>query len=143
MTTTHATDIERTVRRFYEALTASDPAVADEILTPDWEDIPLPPHTSEGPQGYKELIVFLRTVFPDLTVTVEDIIVSGDRAAVRSVARGTHSGELMGIPATGKLVEYRACDFHRLEGGRIAQSWHLEDYFGLLAQLGATFGTQS
>jgi predicted ester cyclase len=49
----------------------------------------------------------------------------------------------MGIPATGCEVEFRAFDIHRLEAGKIAQTWHLEDYLGLLNQLGATFTAQS
>lgn len=132
-------EAEATVRRFYEAMSSGDVGLADEVLASDWEDIPLPPGTGRGPDGYKRTVAYLRGVFPDLDVTVEDVVVSGERAAVRSVARGTHSGEILGVPATGRRVEFRAFDFHRLEGGRIAQSWHLEDYLGLLEQLGAAF----
>lgn len=139
MSANSMTEIETTLRRFYETLCTGDATAVDEVLTPDWEQTPLPPHTSEGLEGYKELTAFLREVFPDLSITIEDVVVSGDRAAVRSVARGTHSGEVLGIPATGRTVGFRASDFHRLEEGRIAQTWHLEDYFGLLGQLGATF----
>lgn len=139
MSTNNMTHAETLVRRFYEALSTGNVALIDDVLAPDWETIPLPPHTSEGPAGYKDLIVFLRNVFPDLSITVEDVVVSGDRVAVRSLAHGTHSSEVLGIPATGRQVEFRASDFHRLEQGRIAQTWHLEDYFGLLNQLGATF----
>lgn len=137
------TDVETTVRRFYEALISGDVTLADEVLAPDWEQIPLPPHTSEGPEGYKELIVFLRAVFPDIEVMIEDVVVSGDRAAVRTLARGTHTAPVLGIPATGRQVEFRAFDFHRLEEGRIAQTWALADYFALLSQLGATFSPGS
>ena len=63
-------------------------------------------------------------------------MVAGDRVAVRTVTRGVHTGELLGVPGTGRPVEFRAADFHRLTGGRIAATWHLEDYFGLAAQLG-------
>lgn len=77
----------------------------------------------------------------DLVVTVEDVVVSGDGglAAVRSVSRGVHAGELLGVPGTGRRVEFRASDFHRLENGRIVKTWHLEDYFGVATQLGLTF----
>ncbi len=135
-------DAEATVRRFYEAVSSGNAGLADEVLAPDWEDIPLNPGQGPGREGYKQTIAYLRGVFPDLNITIEDIVVSGDRVAVRSVARGTHSGEILGVPATGRQVEFRAFDFHRLEGGRIMQSWHLEDYFGLLNQLGVTFVPQ-
>lgn len=136
-------DAEATVRRFYEAMSSGETGAADELLAPDWEDIPLPPGIGRGPEGYKQTVAYLRGVFPDLDVAIEDIIVSGDQVAVRSVARGTHGGEILGVPATGRRVEFRAFDFHRLEGGRISQSWHLEDYFGLLDQLGATLTARS
>jgi predicted ester cyclase len=61
--------------------------------------------------------------------------------AVRVLARGTHRGEILGVAATGKKVEFRAFDFHHLADGRIARSWHLEDFFSLLGQLGATPAT--
>ncbi|GAA5049635.1 steroid delta-isomerase-like uncharacterized protein [Thermocatellispora tengchongensis] len=136
------TAAETTVRRFYEAMSTGDTSRIGEVLTPDWEDIPLPPGTDRGPAGYEQTVAYLRGVFPDLDVTIEDVVVSGDRVAVRSVARGTHSGDILGVPATGREVEFRAFDFHRLEEGRIAQSWHLEDFYGLLGQFGATYTTR-
>jgi predicted ester cyclase len=78
-------------------------------------------------------------VFTDLTTTIEDVVVSGDLVAVRSVSRGVHTGELLGVPGTGRRIEFRASDFHRLENGRIARTWHLEDYFGIATQLGLKF----
>ncbi len=126
---------EATVRRFYEAMRTGDTSVADEILAPAWEDIPLAPGISAGPDGYRQTVAFLRAAFPDLRADIEDILVTGDRVAVRVLARGTHEGEILGVAPTGRAVEFRAFDFHRLEQGRIVQSWHLEDFFGLLAQL--------
>ena len=72
-------------------------------------------------------------------VTNEDVIVSADgsKVVVRSVGSGTHSGELLGIPATGTRAEYRAVDIHQLKDGVIVRTWHLEDFLGLVIQLGA------
>lgn len=119
-----------------------DATLAEGVLAPDWEDIPLPPGSGRGPEGYRQTIAHLRGVFPDLTVSLEDVVVSGDRVAVRSVVRGTHSGEILGVPATGRQVEFRAFDFHRLVDGQISRSWHLEGYFELLEQLGVTYTPQ-
>lgn len=124
-----------TVRRFYEAMNTGDVSSADEILTPDWEDIPLPPGTSQGVAGYEQTVAYLRGVFPDMEVTIEEVLVSGDRVAVRCVVTGTHSAEFLGVEPTGRRIEFRAFDFHRIEGGRIAQSWHLEDFARVLQQL--------
>jgi steroid delta-isomerase-like uncharacterized protein len=135
-------DSEATVRTFYEALNTGDTTLVDQALADGWEAVPAL-RTGPGSRGWKASIEHLRGVFTGLTVTIEDIIISGDRAAVRSVCRGTHTGELLGVPGTGKPVEFRATDLHRLEDGRIAQTWHLEDHFGIATQIGLTFTATS
>jgi steroid delta-isomerase-like uncharacterized protein len=132
------TEAETTVRQMYDALSTGDTTLADQALAADWEAHPAL-RTGAGPAGWKATIAHLRGAFTDLTVTIEDVVVAGDRVAVRTVTRGVHTGELLGVPGTGRPVEFRAADFHRLTGGRIAATWHLEDYFGLAAQLGLTF----
>lgn len=126
---------ETTVRRFYEPLSTDDMTLVDEALAADWEAVPVL-RTGPGPDGWKATIAHLRSVFADMSVTLEDVLVSGDRVAVRSVSRGIHSGELLGVPATGRPIEFRASDIHRLKNDRIVQTWHLEDYFGIAMQLG-------
>lgn len=132
------TEAEAIVRRFYEPLSTGDTSVIDETLAPDWEAIPAM-RTGPGADGWKASIAHLRGVFTDLTTTIEDVVVSGDLVAVRSVSRGVHAGELLGVPGTGRQIEFRASDFHRLENGRIVRTWHLEDYFGIATQLGLKF----
>jgi steroid delta-isomerase-like uncharacterized protein len=132
------TEAETTVRRMYEALSTGDTTLVDQALAPDWEAIPAM-RTGAGPAGWKAAIAHLRGAFTDLTVTIEDVVVAGDRVAVRAVTRGVHTRELLGVPGTGHRVQFRAADFHRLADGRIAATWHLEDYFGLAGQLGLTF----
>lgn len=131
---------EAAVRQFYRALSTGDAGLLDEILADDWEDAPLPPGTGPGRENYKaQALPWMRTIFPDLVITNEDVIVSADgsKVAVRSVGRGTQSSEVLGIPATGKRAEFRAFDIHHLKDGVIVKSWHLEDFFGLVGQLGA------
>lgn len=132
-----AADPERTVRRFYEAMSTGDATAGEEVLAAEWEDIPLMPGTPPGPAGYAAVVTYLRSVFPDLQVTVEDVVGSGDQVAVRSLVRGTHRADFLGVPATGRQVEFRAFDFHQVRDGRIQRSWHLEDYLTALQQLGA------
>ncbi|MFB7271771.1 ester cyclase [Streptomyces sp. NPDC056244] len=130
------TEAEALVRRFYEPLSTGETDLVDEVLAPEWEALPAL-HAGPGRDGWKATTAYLRSVLGDLDFTIEDVIVAGDRVAVRSVTRGTHQGELLGIPATGRQVEIRASDYHQVEGGRIVRSWHLEDYYGVVQQLSA------
>jgi predicted ester cyclase len=132
-------DPEAAVRQFYRAMSTGDASLLDEILAEDWQDIPLPPGTRPGRESFKTNgLGWIRTVFPDFTVTNEDVIVSADasKVAVRSVSGGTHAAEMFGIPATGRRVEFRAFDIHQLQDGVIVRTWHLEDFLGLVMQLG-------
>jgi steroid delta-isomerase-like uncharacterized protein len=78
-----------------------------------------------------------RRGFPDVVSTIEDLIAEGDRVAARWRARATHRGEYVGVPPTGKEVEFTGISVYRIEGGRIAESWTVEDELGLMRQIGA------
>ncbi|SCD54810.1 Predicted ester cyclase [Streptomyces sp. BpilaLS-43] len=132
------TNNEIVVRRFYEALSTGDTALVDEALAADWEAVP-PLRTGCGPEGWKASIAHLRGVFSDLTVEFEAVVANGDMVAVRAVNRARHTGELLGVEGTGREVEFRAADFHRVVGGRIVRTWHLEDYFAIATQIGPEF----
>lgn len=128
-------DSEAIVRRFYGALDSGDTSDVHEFLADDWEDIPLPPGVAAGADGFSQTVAFLRSAFPDLSVTVDEVLVSGDRVATRALVTGTHLGEFLGVPPSGRRVEFRAFDFHRLSNGRIAQSWHIEDLYAVVEQI--------
>jgi predicted ester cyclase len=74
---------------------------------------------------------------PDLTATMEDLIIAGDRVVGRFVYRGTHAGEFMGIPATGRSVEMRSIDIWRVDNGMFVEHWDELNTLQLLAQMGA------
>ena len=74
---------------------------------------------------------------PDLTWQIKDVIVSGDQVTVRGEASGTPAGEFFGAPHTGKSFRVMSIDVHTLDGGRIARSYHIEDWIGAVRQLGA------
>lgn len=75
--------------------------------------------------------------FPDLRLTVEDILAEGDRVAARVTFRGTHRGEFQGIPPTGRQVTFSSIELNRMAGGKVAEHWVELDLLGLLRQLGA------
>jgi steroid delta-isomerase-like uncharacterized protein len=131
-------DIEAIVRSFYEPFNTGDTSVYETILAEDWVDTPLGPGQQPGRAGFPPVIAQFRSIFPDLQVTNEDVIVAGDKAAVRSTIRATHEGELFGIPGTGEQIEFIAIDIHRLENGLIVETWHIEDFLSVLFQIGAS-----
>jgi steroid delta-isomerase-like uncharacterized protein len=136
--TPSASDIEAIVRSFYEPFNTGDTSVYETILAEDWVDTPLGPGQQPGRAGFPPVIDQFRSVFPDLQVTVEDVLVAEDKAAVRSTIRGTHEGELFGIPGTGQPIQFVAIDIHRLENGLIVETWHIEDFLSVLFQIGAS-----
>ena len=83
-----------------------------------------------------------RRGFPDVANTIEDIIAEGDKIVARWRSRATHQGEYMGIPPTGEEVEVTGITLYRIQGGKIAESWNVEDKLGLLRQIGAFPGPE-
>jgi steroid delta-isomerase-like uncharacterized protein len=135
------TNIADIARAFYEPFRTGDTSTYAAILADDWVDIPLAQGQEQGPAGMTEQIAGFRYVLPDYTVTHEDIIVSGDRVAVRNTVSGTHRGVFMGYQPTGRRIEMRTMDIHQVRDGKIVTTWHLEDFAGLLAQLNAPADT--
>jgi len=124
------------VETLYRAFGEGNPDLVDEVLAPDWDDIPLAPGQGPGPAGIKPIIRSLSHAFADLRIVVQDMVQEPGRIGVRAEIRGTHRGELFGIPATGREVALRLHDFHALAGDRVTTTWHMEDWFGLFLQLG-------
>jgi len=89
-----------------------------------------------GPDGVKSLIREMRTAFPDLRMTVEDLVVSGDKVWARLRCRGTHKGPLMGIPPTGRSIDTTALEVCRMKDGQIVEHWGVPDRFAAMTQLG-------
>jgi len=127
----------QTVQTFYRAFSDNKPDLLDEAVTPDWDDIPLAPGQGPGPGGFKPILHTLVAAFPDFRIDIEDIIGSHGRVGVRAKITGTQRGEFFGVPATNKPIAIAIHEFHELENGRIRRTWHLEDWFGMLHQLGA------
>ena len=122
--------IEEVVNRGNFAL--ADELLADEII--EYEVLPegLPPNGD----GIRQLFKLLRHAFPDLRITIEDLLNDGDKVIARVTLRGTHQAEFLGIAATGRRVEYEAIDISRVVDGRIAEHWGIPNYLTLFKQLG-------
>jgi steroid delta-isomerase-like uncharacterized protein len=126
------------VRRFFEEfVTKGDLSVANELMAEDFVDHnPAGPNQGPGLEGTKQLFVGRRLAFPDAAVTVEDQVSEGDKVVSRLAITGTHQGEFMGIPATGKSFSIGAIAIFRIEDGKIAERWGETDNIGMMQQLG-------
>jgi len=129
------TEEQRAIETLYRAFGEGNPDLLDEAVTPDWQDIPLAPHQAPGRDGIKPLIAEFRAAFPDLTITILEIIGAGGRIAVRAEMAGTHRGTWFGRNATGRPFRIALHEFHYVAGGRITHTWHLEDWLGWQAQV--------
>lgn len=123
-------------KRFYEqALHKGDLTVLDEIATANYvENDPLPGQ-GDGLDGLKDRVRMLREGLAG-HYTIEDIVAEDDRVVVRWTNQGTHVGELAGMPPTGKAFTIAGIDIYRVEGGKLAEHWHVVDMLSLLQQLG-------
>ena len=125
------------VRRFVEEFwNQGNTAIADELMAPDAE-IHMPTGETLDLEGLKGFNVAFRASFPDWHSTFEELVAEGDRVAERWTGRGTHRGELWGIPPTGERVEAPGSVFYRIAGGRIVEFRGQFDMMGLMQQLGA------
>ena len=120
-----------------EAINQGNLALLDELVGSDYVEYdPNYPQPVRGAEGLKQYFQTFRSAFPDLHFTIEDIIGEGDTVAVRQTGRGTHQGELFGIPPTGKQLTVTAMHFHRFVNGKVVESWVNSDSMGMLQQLG-------
>jgi predicted ester cyclase len=124
------------VETLYRAFSEQDPDLVDSVLAPEWEDIPLAPGQGPGPEGIKPIIRSIGAAFPDVHITVHDMVQEPGKIAVRAEISGTHLGELFGIAPTGKKVSFRLHEFHMVANGLVTTTWHMEDWFSLFLQLG-------
>jgi predicted ester cyclase len=108
----------------------------DEYFSSRIVDHALPPGLPEGLEGRKMFISAFFTAFPDLEVHIDDRVAEADKLVTRWTARGTHQGELMGIPPTGKAVTVTGIAIDRFENGQSIEHWEVFDQMGMMLQLG-------
>ncbi|WP_420006259.1 ester cyclase [Arenibacterium sp. LLYu02] len=139
MTTNDATQAARmdALNLFYDAFSSGDGAELDHALTADWDEEPRNPGQDAGREPMKQFVAGVRQALPDMTIEIKDVVFGEDKVAVRAEMRGTHTKDFFGVAATGKSYAIRLHEFHSFEGSQIAFTWHMEDWFGFLNQIGA------
>jgi len=125
------------VRSTLDAFNARDFDTCVARLSPDFvmNLAGLPP--MHGPDVWRQGAELIRRAFPDLRADVDDVVAAGDRVALRLTFHGTHQGDYLGLPATGRTVEYVSHEFYRIAGGLFAEEWICSDTATLQAQLTA------
>ena len=112
-------------------------AVADEIIAPDYvRHDPGDPFPAHGPEDVKRIVAMLRTMLPDLRISVEAMIAEGDIVVSRYTTTATDTVGYMGMPPTGKAIRTPAIQIFRFSNGKIVESWAARDDLGTLRQLG-------
>lgn len=135
----HAADrntYRKTVTLWYQAFDKNDPKLLDKILSDTWIDIPPAPNQAPGPAGAKQILTELRTAFPDLKITIQEILQDGNKVIVRSEIAGTQRQALMGFAPKNRKMKIQAVDIHEFKDGKIIRTWHTEDWLTGLHQLG-------
>jgi predicted ester cyclase len=140
MATDHETN-RAAIKRFHDATNSGDlkriAETIDELVEPDALIRTPLPIDAAGPQVLKEVFAKLLQAFPDLHVTIEDLIAEGDKIVSRNTVTGTNLGDYMGHAPTGKSVTYNEIFIFRFAAGRIAETWGVVDVFSQMKQLGA------
>jgi len=125
------------VHFFEEAWNKGNFAVLDELTSPDTVDYStLHGQPERGTDSFRQIISMFRTGFPDIHLTIDDEIYTGDKVVHRWTLQGTHTAPFMGIPPTNTKVEFSGTTIVRMEDGKLAERWSNVDMMRLLQQLG-------
>jgi predicted ester cyclase len=122
------------VRACFENASQGNFDALDDIVTSDYV---LHPEEVRGADGLKEMVQRYRDALSGLRVTIDQQLTDGDYVTTRYTITGTHVGDLMGTPPSGKDVAFTGITISRCDHGRIAEEWEITDAVGLLGQIGA------
>ncbi len=131
-------DHAATMRRAYDLINAGDIDGFGDVLADDFVEHEQAPGLALDKEGVKTFFRMYRAAFPDLRMDVEDVIASGDKVVTRARATGTHEGDFMGMPATGRRVDVQLVDIVRFaDDGLAHEHWGVFDTMTMMQQLGA------
>lgn len=135
-------EAKATVRHMFEIANEKDPDTYVEVLHEDFVNHSAPPGIPNDRQGYRKILSMYVNAFPDFEITVEDVVAEDNAAMTRWTARGTHQGEFMDIPPTGKTAEMTGLTFNRVADGKVIEQRENADMMGLLQALGVGPGPE-
>jgi predicted ester cyclase len=140
MSTAEELSNKATFKRFHEAANTGDAEflskAIDELVAPD-AAIRTPLRIdATGAELLKQVWVMLLRIYPDIHLTVHDVIAEGDKVVARNTVTGTHQGEFMGVAPTGKSVTYDEIFIFRFANGRVVETWGVVDVYAQMKQIG-------
>ena len=134
-------ELRAAVRRFFdEVWNKGNVGETEAFLAPEFVSHNTLEVRILGPREYAGAVTAYRAAFPDLHTTLEDVLVDGDRVVVRGTDRGTHRGDFMGYPASGRAITTTWIEIFRMENGKAAEGWLESDPAILRSQLVAETG---
>ena len=126
------------MNRFVEFINTASEGMANEVISQDAIfHVPGNPEPMRGPEGYLQIVGMMRSGFSDIQWSLEDIVAEGDTVAARLLMTGTHNGNFMGVPPTGKSIKVQAMNFYFFSNGKIVKEYGQPDFMGLMIQIGA------
>jgi steroid delta-isomerase-like uncharacterized protein len=123
-------------RLIEEVWNEHNPGAVDEFVAPDVVEHDPILGLGPGREGFRQALEMLFSAFPDVQITIEDLLAEGDKVVERWTGRATQRGEFMGIPATNKEVTVAGIDIYRYAGGKRVETWRQWDTLGMMQQLG-------
>lgn len=123
-------------KRFGEAVNSGNLDVFHEVMAPLVVDHDPAPDQGPGPEGFIRFFQAFRAAFPDLSVSVDHMVVDEDNVAIAYNVTGTHQGNFLGVPATGRQISARGMQIARFQNGQIVERWGSSDQLGIFQQIG-------
>ncbi|MHA6248747.1 ester cyclase [Pontibacter sp. CAU 1760] len=124
-----------TQKQFGEAINTGNLQRFHDLMAPHVKDHDPAPDQGSGPEGFVQFFTTFRSAFPDLKVAVDHMVADEDNVAIAYTVTGTHKGDFMGLPATGKKISARGVQIARFENGKIVERWGSSDELGILKQI--------
>jgi steroid delta-isomerase-like uncharacterized protein len=133
-----STEENKAIVRHYldEVWNKGNVSIIDEVMAPTYARYMNASGAYLDRERQKQRMSGMRQAFSELALTLEDITAEGDKVTIRVTLQGTHTGNFMGVPATGKQVAIEAIDILRLVDSKVVEHWGVMDTFGLMQQLG-------
>ncbi len=130
-------------KKMGEAINTGNLDALREIIAPNITEHDPAPNQGKGPDGYITMFTDMRTAFPDIKVDVESMVADEEQVAMAYTMSGTHKGNFLGIPATGKKIKARGVQIAKFKDGKMVERWGSSDELGILKQIGGVKGVES